>query len=309
MEKIKQLYKNLSKGQKLTAIVIILFFILVIVYGISVNIYRHGKVAVTVKFAPYAAKVTLNDVQVSNNATVWLEPGSYRTKVELEHFDTIERTVEISEEYKYIVGTLTANDAEGKEYADKHAQEYADTEGVVGLALNAEGMAIKNKYPILKYLPINNRLYSISYAYTDDNEPIITVKTSPKYLDIAVQKMKVLKNVDLTIYQVNFTPENPFAIYEESIELKPEDTIQNSFENISNYKVSAGQYINDNYYAATIYTFDYSADLEYAHYRILLKKDDNNYWHIVSSPQPLLTQQNTPNTPVDILNSVNSLNP
>ncbi len=309
MEKIKQFYKNLNKGQRIIAIVVILFFIFAIFYGIIINIQRNGKVNVTVKFAPYAAKVTLNDVQVSNNSTIWLEPGSYRTKVELEHFDTIERTIEITNDYKYIVGTLSASDAEGEAYAQKHEQEYADTEGIVGLALNAEGDAIKNKYPILKYLPINNRLYSISYAYTDDNVPIITVKTSPKYLDVAVQKMKVLKNVDLTAYQINFTPANPFATYDESIELEPEETIRNSFNNISKYYISAGQHISDNYYAATIYTYDYSADLQYAHYRVLLKKDSDNYWHIVSSPQPLLTQQNTPDTPVDILNSVNSLNP
>ena len=309
MKKIKQFYKNLNNGQRIIAIAIIAFFVIAVVYGIVINISRSGKVAVTVKFAPYAAKVTLNDIQVSNNSTIWLEPGSYRTKVELEHFDTIERTIEITTDYKYIVGTLSANDAEGEAYAQKHEQEYADTEGVVGLALNAEGAAIKNKYPILNYLPINNRLYSISYAYTDDNEPIITVKTSPKYLDVAVQKMKVLKNVDLTAYQINFTPANPFATYNESAELKPEETINNSFDNISKYSVSAGQYISDSYYAATIYTYDYSADLQYAHYRVLLKKDDNNYWHIISSPQPLLTQQNTPNIPVDILNSVNSLNP
>lgn len=309
MQKIKQLYQNLSRGQRITGIIICALFIIAIIYWISISIYRINKVPVVVKFAPYSATITLNDTRVTNNTTIWLEPGSYRVKVTFDHFNTTEKTINISTDYKYIVGILNASDEQGNEYKNNHNQEFIDTEGVVGIALSIEGNNIKQKYPILNYLPINNRLYSISYAYTDDNEPVVTVKTSPKYLDVAIQKMKVLKNVDLINYQINFTPENPFAIYSNNPNLSPVDTIKQSFENIKSYKISDGQYISDNYYAATIYIYDYASDYSYAHYRVLLKKDENNYWNIVNSPQPLLTKQNTPNIPDDILNSANSIAP
>lgn len=303
-----EFFKNLNKKQRTSFIIFSILAIVAIVLFIFIFSNRIGKVKVLVQYAPYAAKITLNDTQVKNKSSIWLEPGKYHVKVEYEHFQTVERDIEISKDYKSIVGALHTSDDQGEEYINKHKQEFVEVEGLVGRALTEEGLAIKKKYPILNYLPINNRLYSISYAYTDENEPIITIKTSPEFLDDAVAKLKTLKKVDLTIYQINFTPTNPFATYEEKAQSKPEDTIKSTFD-LKNYRLSEGQNIANNYYAATIYTFDYDRELTYSHYRVLLKKSDDNKWHIVSSPQPLLTEQNTPNTAKDILNSANSLAP
>ena len=302
-----QLFKNLKPKEKLAFIIISVLVLIGIIFFVLTFVNRIGKVEVTVKYAPYAATVTLNNVKINNNSKIWIEPGKYNLKVEFEHFSTAERVIEITTGYRYIVGTLSTVDDDGEAYINSHKQEFTEAEGLVGLALNEEGIAIKKKYPILNYLPINNRLYSISYAYTDDNEPIINVKAQPEYLDVAVRKMKSLKNVDLTTYQINFSTPNPFAIYNEKSKSSPEETIRASF-NLSGYRLSAGQDIANDYYAATIYKYDYDRDLIYAHYRVLLKKD-NNKWHIVSAPQPLLTHQNTPDTATDIINSVNSLEP
>ena len=302
-----QLFKNLNPKQRLAFAIISILVLVGIIYFVFIFATRIGKVEVTIQYAPYAAKVTLNGTAVQNKSTTWIQPGKYSVKVEYEHFQTIERVVEISSNYRYIVGVLAIADDAGSEYVNSHKQEFAEVEGLVGKALTEEGIAIKKKYPILNYLPINNRLYSISYAYTDDGEPIIIVKTSPEFLDDAVAKMKTLKKVDLTAYQVNFTVTNPFAIYQESSKSTPEDTIKSTF-NLEKYKLSEGQNIAGDYYAATIYTYDYDRDLTYAHYRVLLKKSDNK-WHLVAAPQPLLTKQNTPDTATDVLNSANSLAP
>ena len=302
-----QLLKNLDQKQRLIFIIFSILILVGIIFFIFISIIRIGKVEVTVQYAPYSAKVTLNGTTVKNKSKIWLQPGKYTAKIEYEHFESVERVVEISKDYNYIVGILHTIDDEGEKYINSHKQEFIEVEGLVGRALTEEGIAIKKQYPILNYLPINNQLFSISYAYTDENEPIINVKTSPEFLDDAVAKMKTLKNVDLTAYQINFTPSNPFAIYEESAKSKPEDTIKSTF-NLDKYKLSKGQDIAGNYYAATIYTYDYDRDLTYGHYRVLLKKQDDK-WHLVAAPQPLLTKQNTPDTAVDILNSANSLEP
>ena len=194
MQKIKQLYKNLKPAQRLMTFLILAVVLFVIIYYIIIAIQHNGKIPVTVKFAPYAAKVTLNDTKVKNNTTVWLEPGTYRTKAEYDHFETSEFSVNINNDYKYIVGVLTPADQTGEEYQEKHKQEFIDTEGIVGLALNTEGLLIKKQYPILNYLPMNNSLYSISYAYDDNNEPIITIKTTPEFIDIAVQGIGELRH-------------------------------------------------------------------------------------------------------------------
>ena len=304
---IMEFYKNLNQKQRLIFIVISFFIIVGIIYFIFIFVTRMGKIEVTVQYAPYSANITLNGTKVKNKSKIWLQPGKYTAKIEYEHFESVERVIEINNDYDYIVGTLHTIDDEGEKYINSHKQEFVEAEGLVGRALTKEGIAIKKQYPILNYLPINNQLYSISYTYTDENEPIINVKTSPEFLDDAVAKMKTLKNVDLTSYQVNFTPVNPFAIYDESAQSKPEDTIKSTF-NLDKYKLSEGQNIAGDYYATTIFTYDYSRDLTYGHYRVLLKKQDKK-WHLVAAPQPLLTKHNTPDTATDILNSANSLAP
>ena len=304
---IMEFYKNLNQKQRLIFIVISFLIIVGIIYFIFIFVTRMGKIEVTVQYAPYSANITLNGTKVKNKSKIWLQPGKYTAKIEYEHFESVERVIEINNDYDYIVGTLHAIDDEGEKYINSHKQEFVEAEGLVGRALTKEGIATKKQYPILNYLPINNQLYSISYTYTDENEPIINVKTSPEFLDDAVAKMKTLKNVDLTSYQVNFTPVNPFAIYDESAQSKPEDTIKSTF-NLDKYKLSEGQNIAGDYYATTIFTYDYSRDLTYGHYRVLLKKQDKK-WHLVAAPQPLLTKHNTPDTATDILNSANSLAP
>ena len=302
-----EFFKNLNQKQRLIFIIFSILILIGTVTFIVIFAMRIGKVEVTIQYAPYSAKVTLNGTTVNNKSKIWLEPGKYTAKIECEHFESIERAIDIYKDYKYLVGTLHAIDNEAEEYINSHKQEFVEVEGLVGRALTEEGIAVKKQYPILNYLPINNQLFSISYAYTDENEPIITVKTSPEFLDDPVAKMKTLKNVDLTAYQINFTPSNPFAIYKESAQSKPEDTIKSTF-NLDKYKLSEGQNIAEEYYAATIYAYDYNRDLTYNHYRVLLKKQDDK-WHLVTTPQPLLTKQNTPDIAVDILNSVNSLAP
>ena len=302
-----EFYKNLNQKQRLIFIVISFLIIVGIIYFIFIFVTRMGKIEVTVQYAPYSANITLNGTKVKNKSKIWLQPGKYTAKIEYEHFESVERVIEINNDYDYIVGTLHTIDDEGEKYINSHKQEFVEAEGLVGRALTKEGIATKKQYPILNYLPINNQLYSISYTYTDENKPIINIKTSPEFLDDAVAKMKTLKNIDLTSYQVNFTPINPFAIYDESAQSKPEDTIKSTF-NLDKYRLSEGQNIAGDYYATTIFTYDYSRDLTYGHYRVLLKKQDKK-WHLVAAPQPLLTKHNTPDTATDILNSANSLAP
>ena len=302
------LIKNLDKKQRVIFFILSTIIFVGIIYFIVISISRIGKVPTTVQYAPYEATITLNGTKINNNSQVWLEPGKYSAKIEFEHFKTIEREVEISAKYRYIVGILEAADSEGEAYIKAHQQDFIETEGIVGQALSQEGRAIKEQYPILSYLPINNRLYSIGYIYHQNEAPSITVKSAPEYLDAAVQKIKNLEDIDPTIYQIDFTAENPFSSYNESPKSDPEETIKASFQLSNTYKLSEGEYIAGQYYVATLYKYDYDKDLICAHYRVLLKNTDDE-WHILATPQPLLTQKNTPKTPKDILHYANAFEP
>lgn len=304
----KTFWQNLSQKQRVAVVLAIVLLAIVIIYSVFTLIFRAGKIATTVKFAPYNATITLNDSKIANNTTVWLLPGSYHLKVEFTNFTTIERDIVIDESHHYIVGTLEASNDSGNDYYNKHKEEFAETEGVIGQYLNEVGSATKEKYPILNYLPINNSLYSISYTYDEENpEPIITVKADPKYIDAAVGKLKTFKNVDLTAYQIVFNTENPYEDYQKLSMTDPIETIRRSISIIddSYYNITEGNYIGSDYFAAQVYIYDYSIDYSYSHYIVLLKKNGNN-WKIVNTPYPLLTTYNTPGVEKSILDSANS---
>lgn len=297
--------KNFNKHQKLAILLIILFFIAVIFYSISTIIYRNGKIKTSIIFAPYSATVTLNDTRISNNATNWIAPGNYHLKVFANnHLETIEQDITISEESHEFYNTLNAIDDEGREFTKQHREEYANVEGIIGNFLNRQGQKQKQKYPILSYLPINNSLYSISYEYDENGAPIINVKSDPKYIDIAVARLKNFKNVDLTSQNINFLLNNPFKDIRSSTSADPKIFIKETLSISDNYKISDGQEYND-YYYTTIYIDDYWNSQKYFYYRVLLQKK-NNSWELVSTPQPLLTQENTKVNDKDLLNLINS---
>jgi len=306
--KKSQFLKNFTKQQKITFLIVGIIFAIVVIYSLITLFSRIGKVATTIQFAPYTATVTINGEKVDNKSTKYLIPGEYTIVVEAEHFETFTNTVTISKDYHYMVGILNAADDEGANYQSTHAFEFAEVEGLVGVAMNAEGAVRKKNHPILNYLPINNSLFSISYEYDTDNvTPIISVKTTALYLDDAVAKLKTLKNVDLTSYEIVFKVQNPFAIYDEKITAdKPIDCVEKSFNLPEKYVISEGQDLTDNYYLIQLYIDDYDLDYKYSHYKVLLHKDENNMWKIVTSPQPLFTQKNTPNVPKEILDTANS---
>ena len=301
--------KNLDKKQKFTILGIAAIILVFIMISIVTLITRAGKIATTVQFAPYAATVKLNDTAVKNKSTQYLIPGTYKVVVSFDHFETYETTITIDDNYHYIVGVLTPSDNEGTAYQERHKTEWTETEGIIGQALNEEGSRRKKQYPILNYLPVNNSLYSIGYSY-DDNKtrPIVTVKEKPVYLDDAVEKMKLFKNVDLASYEIVFKTENPFAIYDNNATgSTPLECAQNAFSNLDEYATTTGQDITNGYYTLKIYTDDYEMAYQYAHYRALFHKEENGVWKIIAAPQPLLTTYNTPDVPIDILNTANSL--
>lgn len=297
--------KNFNKRQKLVTAAILLFFIVIIFYSISTILYRNGKVKTTFIFAPYSATITLNNTRISNNTTSWIEPGNYHLKVSSnEHLEAVEKDIIISEESHEFYDTLSPLDDEGREFTKQHREEYANVEGIIGNYLNRQGQKQKQKFPILSYLPINNSLYSISYEYDDNNMPIINIKSDPKYLDVAVARLKNFKNIDLTELNINFLLNNPFTDKKTSSSTNPKTFIKECLNVKDPYKISDGQDYND-YYYTTIYTDDYWNDQKYAYYRVLLKKQGET-WELISSPQPLLTSKNTPNIEKDLLNLVNS---
>ena len=300
------LKKNLSKRQKVLFVCFVIAFVLIIIYSVATLIYRAGKTKVIIRIAPNAATITLNDTKIANNSTLWLEPGDYKLKASLdEHFDIYERDISLNGETTELYAILNSLDDEGREYVEKHRQEYAVVEGLIGKLTNAEGEKQRKQYPILNYLPDNNSLYSISYEYNDNNEPIINVKTDPEFIDTVVAKMKTYKDIDLSSLNIIFHNENHFSNYQQNPNQDIKKFIRTAYSLSDRYVINDIQQL-DKYYYTTAYIHDDKHDLDYAHYRILLKKNKENEWQAISTPQPLLTIYNTPGIDKEVLNTINS---
>lgn len=300
------LRRNLSERQKIIAGVVVAVFVFIIFYAITVSIQRAGKIKTTIKFAPYTATVKLNDTRVANNSTVWLEPGDYHLTVDLnEHLESYQEDITISEEYNSIIGTLAALDEEGEKYVSTHTTDYTDAEGYISKVLGEEGNKLRKQYPILKYLPLNNSLYSISYTEAEDQHPIVHIKAEPENLDTAVAKLRSLEGVDISTLDLVFDTESPFKEATKNPLKDPVEFIKAAYKLSSDYVVYKGNE-KDGYYYTVIYKSNYKEDFDYAHYRIVLKKNEENNWEILFTPQPLFTTYNTKDLTKEQLNTINS---
>ena len=295
----------LAKNIKIRVLIITLVFAFIIIYSAATLIYRAGKTKVTIQIAPNDAIITINDTRVGNRSDYWLTPGKYHLVAKSnEHLSVYERDFEVKDEQLKIYATLSALDDEGRQFIEKHRQEYVTVEGLIGDQLNIEGEKERKENPILNHLPINTALYSISYEYDTNNQLIINVKTEAKYIDTVVEKLKTFKDINISSLNIIFHNENIFEKYQDNTNEDLKQFIKTAYNLPNNYKINEIKQVGDFYYT-TVYIDDYKNNLHYAHYRILLKKKDNS-WKVLSTPQPILTTYNTPDISKDILDIINS---
>ena len=305
-ETAKTFNEQLSPRSRILIILCAIAFAIIIIYSVTTLIFRAGKTKTIISFAPNAAKITLNDTSVSNNSTNWLMPGSYHLKVEYnEHLETYEEDIEISGETAEFYGILSALDDEGKAFIEQHREEYTKVEGLVGSFLDRQRKKIKDKYPILNYLPMNNSLYSISYQYDDNKQPIIYVKSDPKYLDVAVAKMKLFNDVELESQNIVFLNENKFENYQQNPITDEKRFIRAAYQLPNNYVVNEPKTVGD-YTYTSVYIDGHDKNAQYAHYLVVLKKNSDGAWEQAATPQPLFNIYNAPNIDKKILKTINS---
>lgn len=298
-------FKNLTTKQKQYGIVTLGILALIIFFSAITLIGRIGKVATTVQFAPYAAKVSLNGKKIKNNSTVYLLPGEYNLHVEFDHFETYENTISISKESPYLVGELDASDEQGFDYMKRYNKQFLRTEALASKIANEEGERRNAKYPLLKYLPINNNFYSIAYSYGTDGEPIVNIKSDYEYQDIAVGRLKALEDITIEDYKLSFSSKNPYLYPEDDFSTDPVDFVLGSYRKKPKFHISDATII-DNYAILQVHYFNTDQGYAYGHYRIILRKTEKS-WEFAALPQPLYTQDSAPEVPVEVIRAANEL--
>lgn len=170
--------------------------------------------------------------------------------------------------------------------------------------------------PLLNDLPVRNLLYNITYDTSDDLQSVtIIIESTSAYLNTAVQKLKTFNSPvkTLSTYDITYVKwQNPLLnTFVQNSASDPLDYIRTGFRNISanlELNIQAGSrfnYNNKSYYYTTLTTGS-QEDYTLVSYQCLLRQEGNN-WQLVSTPTPILTTYNTPDTPIEVLNVANNL--
>ncbi len=295
---------------------IVVALIAVVYFGITAILHM-GKVEVKVIYAPHYAKVELNGKKVKNPSTRYLEPGEYEVKVRAAEFEEFSTKVQVDENTKYIYGALNPATAKGEELAnDTLLDQFLEIESIAGQVLMEEGQRVLERYPILAKLPYENSLYTLGYLINSgERDYTLTVKVLiPSIYDSATEKLKTFAeetNKPLAEYRIDLlTSENfsdPFKdVWQDNNEKNPELFLKKGYATIPNLIIRPGQEKDDYYY--TILSVDATEYTTGTTYRVVLKANGNS-WKLVGAPAPIATIYNTPDVPLDILNSLNEMNP
>ena len=154
---------------------------------------RVGKVAVMVKYAPFSAKVEVNGKRVKNGRVNYLKPGEYEARVWQEDFDEEVKWVKIDGERDgYIIGQLVAVNEAGQLVMAKRQRDFRQVEIIAGELAMKSGEEERERYPILKYLPMKNTLFSIGNTY-DGDELVVVIRVSDSaYVGAAMRELNQL---------------------------------------------------------------------------------------------------------------------
>lgn len=290
----------LLMGGTIFAIIVILL----IIGHLAFEAYKVGKVEVQVTYAPFSAKVKLDDQTLKNNAKNYIKPGKYTLTVENENFKSVTKDVEITEETTDIYGSLKPSNEAGTKYLNEHIKEFYAVEGVIGARANKEGLTQREKWPIIGKLPIKDPHYTLGYSVPDVDHLVINVYSSVAYRGLALSKlMSIISKDDLALYDIEVKDlVNPYVSPVENSETDPQAFIRKAFPNYS-FTIGGGRTEGEYYYAFLRAQRDGGPEI----FRVVLRRENGNTWRFAGTPYPILTTANTPNVPVDILYSANKL--
>ncbi len=300
--------KYIERRKNILKILIPLFVIAligIVIYSVSTLIYRAGKSEVAITYAPFAAKVSLNNQRVKNNATQYIKPGSYHLVVEFDNFEKYEEDIKISEGKNEFFGALLAINAEGEEYIKSHISEFYKINSLAGQNAEQDGKALSDRWPLLAQLPIKDPHYTIDYNISSDGEARLAVTASLAYRSVAVSELlSILSGEDLEKYDIIISDLNsPFtADFIQNTEIDALKFLQKGYGNaMSGFELWKTKE-SDGYLYGVIRK---KAGSYYEMYRFVLKKSDAG-WQLCGAPYPVLTGKNTPNVPKEILHKANT---
>lgn len=293
-------------------LVAVALVVLAVVIGTMVQ--RIGKEAVTVEFAPFNAKVSIEGKRVGNNRKIYLEAGTYTFRAELEHFETYETTVEIVKggNLNYAIGELVPTDEEGEKIQKKRQRDYQDVEAVASYIENALGGQKLEAYPILEYLPDNHGAYSVSYKYDEaGNFQVELVLKNEAFIASAVAQLYRYPNIDPLDYEIVVRDfEAPFGVFRENSATELVEYIERGYNlDAMGYRIVANRIVEEgDYYGVIMIPKDVDLNNDgalYTPYKMIVQKKMGGNWKKVTDASLIFSKLNMGDAPRDFVNELN----
>lgn len=174
-------YDEKMKRMKLIVIGLVVLVFGIVAVNVVLGVQRSAKIAVTIEVMPKDAAVTI-DSKRSRAGTAYVSPGSHTFTASKEGFTDAKQTVVISDTTHYVGLILPAVSAEAKKWAASDVV-WPELERIAGEISSTQSAGIRQKTPLINYLPESDILgpYTISYAISGegtDEKATIVVKNS-----------------------------------------------------------------------------------------------------------------------------------
>jgi hypothetical protein len=161
------------------------------------TLWDHGRLGkVIINVAPGDSTVKLNSSKVIGPGAIYLKPGRYTVTASRNGFrdDTEAVTAEKGKTATiYLVPEPMTQAA--FQYLQNNPSAQTEREGLASQKVAATQALLQSKYPIIKYLPLTTRYYSINYGQSkkSPNDPTalaLYISSNPAYRDLALQWIK-----------------------------------------------------------------------------------------------------------------------
>lgn len=188
--------------------------VLVGVYGYDAFL-RHDKAIVSFRSVPDDLSINIDNHIYKHPSTLYLTPGTYSLIAKKDGFADRQLDITVKKgENPTVLVPLEAVSDDAKAWAEKNQEKYWEIEGLAEEQSSGDNLALINKYPLLKKLPYDNYLFSITYHiedYGDEKRMVIDIRSPDIYREAALQQLRNL-GVDPVDYTINFSDyRNPFT--------------------------------------------------------------------------------------------------
>lgn len=308
----KERFRLSPKMMKTLIIMSFMVFVFLIIVGIVQAIYlRTFSSIIEFVYTPADATVVVDGEKTSFNP-YRVRPGVHSIAILKDGFEAQNQEISIdadSSETLYYI--LEPNSESTMNWYLEHEEDAKMRESIAGIILFDASEKMVEEFPATSRLPYQTSAYSIGYGACKDNTDkvciMVTTERKSGIWSVALKRFKQLDE-DLGRYNYEFIDYlNPISRKKRegaSDALSVKDAVLEIYE-AANGVAAVKQTIEINDYHLVFLSYsgdDYPVGADI--YRIIMKKD-GDLWSVVTEPSLVLTYENYPNVPVEIIRQAN----